>query len=488
MYWSKLFIPTLREPPAQAESAAHGLLIRAGYLRQFSSGNYHSLFAAQRALLKIEAMLRAEMASIGGQEVALGAVEPVTSAIEDIAREIQSYREFPQIWHQMEQRVHHSYSLDLSPESSNDSREKHRRVYSKVLELCGIRFVDTGSDLMALCEAGRDAIALAGDYACRLETASAIPAPPPIGDSEGDLQPEEFATPGIGSIEDLAAFTGLPQTSLMKTLACTHRGKPLMVLLRGDHQLSEEKLRRALDTSHTGWMTPGQIREMLGADAGSLGPVGVRHMPILIDEALSGRRNLIAGANKNGFHLRHVTPEKDFHGHFADVRQVAAGDTPAGGAPLRIEKAIRLAALSRIPREDRDPARAMGHYRLWMEQILIAAADGNRDKDGLALSAALAPFALVIVPVDWNTAELRDAAEQIYSAAKAEGIDAVLDDRDLRAGVKFKDGDLVGIPYRITVGKKLPQGIVEVVTRSPKQSTDVAMGEAVTFVARDIRR
>src|SRR5690242_8103989 len=127
MYWSKLFIPTLREPPAQAESAAHGLLIRAGYLRQFSSGNYHYLFAAQRALLKIEAVLRAEMASIGGQEVTLGAVEPVTSAIEDIAREIQSYRDFPQIWHHIGQYEHHSYSIDLSAESSKESLEKHRR-------------------------------------------------------------------------------------------------------------------------------------------------------------------------------------------------------------------------------------------------------------------------------------------------------------------------------------------------------------------------
>lgn len=496
MYWSKLFIPTLRENPAQAESEAHRLLIRAGYLRLHVSGLYHYLFAARRSLLKIEAIVREEMASIGGQEVTLGQVNPITHAIDVIAREIQSYREFPQVWYQMEQRgwlsddfwVQHSFSIDLSRESLENSYQRHRQAYRRILRRCGVNFADTGSDLMAMSEAGKDSIALAGNYAEKRETAAGVPAPSSVPDPDGDFAPEEFATPGIGTIQDLAAFTGLPETSLIKTLACTWRGQPLMVLLRGDHQLSEEKLRRALDTSYTGWLGPDKMRELLGADAGSLGPVGVKNMPILLDEALRGRRNMIAGANKNGYHLRHVTPGEDFDGRFADVRQATPGEASVTGGNLRFEPAVCLASMRRVPNEDRDPDRLLGHYRLWIEKILIAAADANRDQDGLTLKREIAPFDVVIVPIDCNVAELRSAAEEIYGAAKAAGLDAVLDDRDLRAGAKFKDADLVGIPYRINVGKKLPLGMVEVVARSPKHSADVALSGAVTFVTEDIRR
>jgi prolyl-tRNA synthetase len=494
MYWSKLFIPTLREDPGQAESDAHRLLIRAGYIRHVSQGNYSYLLAAQRSLLKIKAMVRQEMDAIGAQEILLAEVLPLTSTVEGIARELRSYREFPQIWHHLAQMVQQSFSLDLSADGLDEAYQKHARAYRRVLERCGIEFIAAGSDFTALSDAGGDFIVRGNDYAASLETATGIPAPPAIPDPEGDFVPEEFHTPNIKTIAELAAFAGLPETSLIKSLVLSSQGKPVMALLRGDHQLSVAKLALALDSTDIGNVHPTRIKEWLRAEVGSLGPVGVTTMPIIADEALRGRRNLIAGANKDHYHLRHVTPGEDFEARFADIRQVVPGDASAtDGAPLRIDKAIKLGSLRKLGTGEsavqvknaggEDAPVRVGHYSLWMERILIAAAESNRDADGLVLAPSIAPFQVVITPIDFAVDELRRASEEIYHAAKAAGLDVLLDDRNLRAGVKFKDADLVGIPYRITVGKKLAQGLVEVVVRSPKQSSDAAVNDAVAFVS-----
>jgi prolyl-tRNA synthetase len=485
MYWSKLFIPTLREDPAQAESPEHALLMRAGYIRPLSHGRYHDLFAAQRSLVKIQAIVREEMAASGAQEVALGSITPLAFAVENIALELQSYREFPQIWHQFRGAEQSSYSLDLTPEARDESSAKLRAAYARVLDRCGIGHIDAGAAYMAPSDAGQDFVVRGDGESAPLETAVGIPPPLTAADSDESLAPEEFHTPGIGSIDDLARFTSLPATSLIKTLACLARDKPVMVLLRGDHQLSEAKLKQVMETSYTGFASASQIREWLGADAGSLGPVGVTNMPILADEALRGRRHLVAGANRNDYHLRHVTPGVDFQARFADLRQVAPGDLSAStGAPLKIEKVLKLASFRKLWNEYSSPARPiwLGEYDLSLDRILLAAAHAHRDKDGLALPPSTAPFTVTIVPIDYNAPELRAAAEQLYEAAKSAGLDVALDDRDLRAGVKFKDADLVGIPYRVNIGKKLAQGMVEVVARHPKQSTDVPLAEAVAFI------
>jgi prolyl-tRNA synthetase len=499
MYWSRLFIPTLREDPAQAASDAHRLLIRGGYMRHVAQGHAHYLFAGQRSLLKVMAIGRQEMETMGGQEMFFGQTVPVSFVTKGIATELRSYREFPQIWWHFGGLVQQSFSLDLSPDQMDDSYEKHARAFSRILELCGVRCIATGSDFMMPCDGGDDFIVRSANYAASLETATSIPAPPAIPDPEGELLPEEFHTPNIKTIAELAAFSGLPETSLIKSLVLvSHGGKPVMTLLRGDHQLSEAKLAQALDTAYIGNVHPTRIKEWLGAEVGSLGPVGVATMPvtampIIADEALRGRRNMIAGANKDHYHLRNVTPGEDFEARFADIRQVVAGDTSVvDGAPLGIEKAIKLASLRKLGSgestlevknaagED-NPVR-VGHFNLWIERILIAAADANRDADGLTLPPAIAPFTVAIVPIDFAVEELRRAAEEIYAAAKMAGLDAVLDDRNVRAGVKF-NADLVGIPYRITIGKKLAQGLVEISERCSKQKTDVPVGEAVAFLS-----
>jgi prolyl-tRNA synthetase len=349
---------------------------------------------------------------------------------------------------------------------------------------------------MVVSDAGEDFVVRGKNYAANLEKAVSRPKPPAQPDPEGDLTPEEFHTPGRKTIAEVAEFTRLPETSQMKSLVMVADGKPVLALLRGDHTLSETKLGGVLGAAEVRPAHPEEIRQWFGADAGSLGPVGVKNLRILADDALRGRRNMIAGANKNDYHLRHVTPDEDFQAEFFDLRQVAEGDTsPTDGEPLSIDKTVEIGHIFKLgykysqsmglhvtneAGEEITPI--MGSYGIGIERILSAAVELYNDKDGIALPPAIAPFTVVITPVNIHDEPQRKAAEEIYAACKTAGLDALFDDRDERPGVKFKDADLIGIPYRVTVGKKLPQGIVEVVERRPKQSSDVPVASVASFV------
>jgi prolyl-tRNA synthetase len=326
-------------------------------------------------------------------------------------------------------------------------REESDRAVA--LERCGVKSIRAGNDFVAESDPGGEVLVRGGgNYAALLGRAAGVPKPPAVPDPQDDLEPEELHTPGVKTIAQVAAFTGLPATSQIKSLVMVAEGKPLLVLLRGDHQLSAAKLPGARQAE------PAEIRERFGADPGSIGPVGVKDVRILADEALRGRRNMIAGANKTDYHLRNITPGEDFATEFADLRQVVEGDTSiADGRPLQFSKVTVL-----------DTA----------QRILSAAVEQNRDADGIVLPAAIAPFSVIVTPVH---PERLEAAREIYQRLLGEGHDALLDDRDARPGVKFKDADLIGIPYRINVGKKLAEGLVEVVERRSRKLTDVPAGE-----------
>ncbi len=318
----------------------------------------------------------------------------------------------------------------------------------RALERCGVAYIATGDGFVAESESGDEVLVRGTNYAALAAKAISAAQPPAVPDPAGDLQPEEFHTPGVKTISQIAEFSGLPATSQMKSLIMVRDNQPVLILLRGDHQLSPAKLPGARQAE------ADEIRNWFRADPGSLGPVGVDGVKIIADEALRGRRNMIAGANRTDYHLRNVTPGEDFVAEFEDLRQVAAGDSSiAGGGPLHFSKVILLDT---------------------SERILSAAAEQNRDADGLALPAAIAPFHVVVTPVH---PERLAAAREIYQRLLAEGHDAVLDDRDARPGVKFKDADLIGFPYRINVGKKLAEGLVEVVERRSRKSLDVPVGE-----------
>jgi prolyl-tRNA synthetase len=506
MLWSQLFIPTLRENPADAAGATERLLLRAGYARQADSGNWNYLCLAQRSLVKIQNIARDEMNAIGAQELGLGAQEPGNDAREAVAAlargGLRSYRQLPQIWYWTPSHLpmtQDSLSFDAGSEGLADSFQKQREAYRRIFARCGIEaapvsragealefavFSDAGDEEIAHCHQCR--------YAAGIESAIGYPHPPGHDDPDTESAPEEFSTPDRKTIADVAEFTQLPATSQMKSLVMVADGKPVLALVRGDHQMSRDKLALAMGASEVRPALEEEIVEWFGANPGSLGPVGLKNVRIIADHALEGRRNMIAGANKNDFHLRNVTPGRDFQPEYSDLRRVADGDACAAcGAELKVRRVAGLAHLAKPGEKGGEAMKvrvlaangseftpATGAYGLNRERILHAAIEQHNDANGICLPASLAPFRVVITPVNNGDTALREAAGKIYADCLGAGIDALYDDRDERPGVKFKDADLIGVPYRITVGKKLAEGLVELYERRARSSRDVPLDQA----------
>ncbi len=565
MRWSKLFIPTLREVPAEAEVISHKLLLRAGYIRQLSAGIYNYLHLAQRSLLKIQQIVREEMNAIGGQEILLPALNPAElwqesgryevmgdnlfrlkdrfgrdlclamtheEVVTSIARgELRSYKQLPQIWYQIQTKfrdeprpksgllrvrqfiMKDSYTFDMDASGLDVAYDKHYAAYRRIFDRCGLEYVvveahsgamggSQSHEFMVRSDAGEDFVVHCQScgYAANLEKAISKPSAPSSPDPEADLAPEEFHTPGSRTIADLSRLTKLPESSQMKSLVMVAGDKPVLVMVRGDHQLSETKLASVLGASEVRQAHPHEIAPWFGANAGSLGPVGVKNMRVLTDAALEGRRNMIAGANKDNYHLKNVTPGEDFEAEYVDVRQVAGGDLcPNCGGVLQMAKAIELGHIFklgykysesmglRVLGEDgKEVTPIMGSYGIGIERILTCAVELYNDKDGIALPAAIAPFIVVITPVNYGDGLQREAADLLYAEFAKAGIDALLDDRDERPGVKFKDADLIGVPFRITIGKKLSEGKVEFLERRTRVSEEVPLTSTLQHLQKKL--
>lgn len=561
MRWSQAFIPTLREVPAEAEVPSHRLLLRAGYIRQVAAGVYAYLYLAQKSFLKIAQIIREEMNRIGGQEFYLPALNPaelwketgrwelvdvmfkfkdrsqhdmclgVTHEEEmtNIARgELRSYKQLPQIWYQIQEKfrdeprpksglmrlrqfmMKDSYSFDLDDAGLDASYRKHIDAYTRIFDRCGLKslFVEAYSGMMggkvsgeftAPTESGEDSIALCEcGYAANLEKAEAKAVP--VEDLRGNAAPDPFPTPGQRTIEDLVKFTGESPARMIKTLVYIVESQPIVLLLRGDHELSETKLALALGTDVFRPATAEEAWALHGAHLGSLGPVGVRGTRLLADQALEGRKNLITGANRDDFHLRNVTPGRDFVAEYRDVRVVSSGDLCVRcGKPLRLTRAVELGHLFKLGRRyseamhatvldanGREVALVMGSYGIGLERILSAAAEQNHDGDGMFLPRPIAPFEVVLTVANMDDVPLRSAADKLYEEMRRRSFDVLFDDRNERPGVKFKDADLIGVPYRVTLGKrKFEQGRVEIFERSTKAIHDVKLEEVVKSLAEE---
>jgi prolyl-tRNA synthetase len=556
MRWSQSFIPTLREDPAEAEVPSHRLLLRAGYVRQVAAGVYAHLFLAQKSLLKVMQIIREEMNAIGAQEFHLPALNPaelwkesgryeaygetlfkitdrnqhdmvlgVTHEEEmtNIARsELRSYKQLPQIWYQIQEKyrdeprpksgllrlrqfwMKDSYSFDLNEGGLDASYQKHYDAYRRIFDRCGLKYaiVEAYSGTMggtqshefaAPTDAGEDSLAISDcGYAANLEKAEGHA--PPVEDLVGDNPPEPFPTPGQKTIDSLAKFTGESPARLMKTLVYVVDSKPVVLLLRGDHSLSETKLATALGTNVFRPATPEEALALHGAHVGSLGPVGLKGVRILADRALEGRKNLITGANLDDTHLRNVTPGRDFEPEYHDLRAVVAGDLcPRCGKPMQIRVAVELGHIFKLGKRYSEIMHAsvldengkemplvMGSYGIGVERILSAAVEQNHDAEGMFLPRAMAPFDVILTAANMDDAQLVAAAEKLYKEMLANSIDVLFDERTERPGVKFKDADLIGVPYRVTLGKrKFAQGLAEIFQRSTKQVCDVKLSEVV---------
>jgi prolyl-tRNA synthetase len=556
MRWSQAFIPTLREAPAEAEAPSHQLLLRAGYVRQVAAGVYAYLFLAQKSFLKIAQIIREEMNRIGGQEFYLPALNPAElwresgrwdavdvmfkfkdrnqhdlclgitheEEMTNIARsELRSYKQLPQIWYQIQDKfrdeprpksgllrlrqfiMKDSYSFDLDDAGLDVSYDKHVDAYRRIFERCGLRFLHVeaysgmmggkvSSEYTAPGESGEDWVAhCACGFAANLEKAEATPTP--IDDPAGESAPELFPTPGLKTIDDLVAFTADSPARMIKTLDYIAESQPVILLLRGDHALSETKLSTVLGTAMFRPATPEEALKLHGANLGSLGPIGLRGVRILADRALEGRRSMVTGANRDGFHVKNVTPGRDFAPEYADLRVVQEGDLCIRcGKPLKLTKCIELGHVFKLGRRYSETMHAtvldatgkevplvMGSYGIGLERILSAAAEQNHDADGLFLPRAIAPFEVILTAANMDDASVRSAAEKLYAEMQGHSMDVLYDDRAERPGVKFKDADLIGVPYRVTVGrKKVEQGLVEILHRSTKQVQDVKLETVVS--------
>ena len=583
--WSKLFIPTLREAPADAEVASHKFLVRAGYVRQLAAGIYSYIFLGQRSFNKIMNIVRQEMDTIGqefflpaihpreiweasgrwalmgdnmfrlkdrkGAELALGMTHE--EVMTDIARkELRSYKQLPQIWYQIQTKfrdeprprsgllrvrqfiMKDAYSFDIDAAGLDVSYKKHYDVYCRIFDRCGLKYMvveahsgamggSQSHEFMVRTPAGEDLIASCEkcNYAANMEKATSKLAPVEDLKPEGDGQPLEVHTPGQKTIEDVARFLGVSPKNKIKTLALmaaesdAKNGKtkprPVILLLRGDHQMNEAKLSSVVAGRETRPMQEEEIQALFHSPAGFLGPLGIEwaksmndgDKPILIvDEALKGRHNLIAGANKEDFHVKNITPEVTFHPTaFADLRSVTAGEAcPNCGAPLRIDTAVEIGHIFKLgykfsesmgarvlDRNGKEVMPIMGCYGIGIERILTAIVEQNNDDNGFWLPPQVAPFEIVVVPTNVGDDKIRTTADEIAHRLEGAGFDVLLDDRDERPGVKFKDADLVGIPFRVTVGKKVTEGTVEVVQRSTREIRDASIS-AITEYFGDLLR
>src|ERR1017187_3757070 len=431
-----------------------------------------------------------------------------------------------------------AYSFDIDAAGLDVSYAKHHDTYCRIFDRCGLKYmvIDAHSgamggsqsqEFMVRTPAGEDLVVSCEkcNYAANMEKAISKLAPVEDLKAEGDGQPVEVHTPGQKTIEDVARFLGVSPKNKVKTLAMMiteedvpigtktpgkSRARAVVLLMRGDHQMNEAKLSTAVAGKETRPMQDEEIRELFHSPAGYLGPLGVdwakdvhdSGKPILlVDKALEGRVNLIGGANKEDYHVKNLTPGKTFHPTaYIDLRAVTAGEAcPNCGAALRIDTAVEIGHIFKLgykysesmgarvlDRNGKEVAPIMGSYGIGIERILTAAVEQNNDENGFWLPPSIAPFEVVVVSTNAKDEAIRHASEDIARQLEASGYDVLLDDRDERPGVKFKDADLVGIPFRINVGKKVTEGMLEVVQRSTRQTADVKIS-AITEYFQELR-
>jgi prolyl-tRNA synthetase len=583
--WSELFIPTLREAPADAEVASHKFLVRAGYIRQLAAGIYSYLFLGNRSFNKIVAIVREEMDKIG-QEFYLPALHPRElweasgrwavmgdnmfrlkdrkgadlclsmtheEVMTEIARkELRSYKQLPQIWYQIQSKfrdearpksgllrvrqfmMKDSYSFDMDAAGLDVSYQKHYEAYCRIFDRCGLKYMvveahsgamggSQSHEFMVRTPAGEDLIVSCEgcSYAANIEKATSKLEPVDDLPAAGDGNPMEVHTPGMKTIEDVARFLGVSPKNKIKTLALmaneldSKTGKtklrPVILLMRGDHQMNEAKLSTALGGRETRPMEANEIEELFGSPAGFLGPVGIawakdltdaERPVLLVDKAVEGRTNLIAGANKEDYHLKNVTPGRNFQPTaYADLRNVAAGEAcPNCGAPLRIDTAVEIGHIFKLgykysesmgarvlDKNGKEVTPIMGSYGIGIERILTAAVEQGNDENGFWLPPQISPFEIIVTPTNVGDEKLKTAAEDIARRLETSGFSVLLDDRDERPGVKFKDADLVGIPFRVNVGKKVTEGTVEVVRRSTREMQDASIAAITDYFQKVLR-
>jgi prolyl-tRNA synthetase len=544
---SKLFLPTLREDPADAEAVSHKLLVRGGFVRQLSAGLWSYLPLGWRIHRKVEQIIREEMDAIGGQEWLCPLLTPIElwqasgrDRIPELfhvtdrngrgfilpmtheetftfhAREIRSYKELPQLWYHFSVKdrdeprprggllrvrefiMKDAYSFDRDAEGALVSFERNLEAYHRIFDRCGVEAhavqAESGImggkltiDFLAPSGSGENTLVRCerGDYAADAEIARGVPRAPEFPPALD--RPEEVETPGVTTCEALAGFLGVDLAATSKAMpVTTDGGAVVLALVRGDDRLSESKLLSALGEGSRP-STDGEIRAAFGASGGSLGPVGFSGR-VIADETLR-KGQFVTGANRDGFHLRGVEAGRDYEPAFADIREPVEGDRcPECGGVLRFETAIEVGHIFNfgdrysegleatfLDEDGREKPLIGGSYGIGPGRILAAVIEQRHDENGIAgWPGEIAPYDVHVVVLPG----LEEQAEAVAAALEASGASVLLDDRDLRAGEKFADADLIGCPVRVTVGKKtLEDGMVDVRDRATGEERRVPAQE-----------
>ncbi len=565
MRWTKSLINTLRDDPQEAEIVSHKLMLRAGMLRKVSGGLYSFTPLGVRALKKVEKIVREEMDRAGALEVLLPALQPIElwetsgrasqmgasmfrlrdradrtmvlgptheEVVTDyMTHEISSYRQLPCTVYQIQTKfrdeirprfglmrakefiMKDAYSFDVSLDAADKSYQAMYDAYVRIFKRCGLAAhpveADTGTiggnhshEFMVLAPSGEDGILFCSKchYAANQERAERK-----VGESKYNVKngiPEEVATPGAHTVDEAAAAVGVPSDQVVKSLVYLADGKPVMAIVQGNAELNECKFRRLLGCSILEQADVVATEKAVGAPFGSIGPVGVK-IPVYADIALKGARDIVCGANKDGFHLRHVSIMDDVAvAGWADLATVVAGDCcPHCGEPLTIERGIEVGHVFKLGTKYTEKFHAtylddkgqpqtmvMGCYGIGVTRTLQAVVEQSNDADGIRWPVSVAPYAVDLLLLDPANPDVVKVVDELEAKLESLGIDVLVDDRVERPGVKFKDADLVGCPLRVVAGAKaLAKGGLEVRIRGEKDSKIIPVAEAPDFVAGYVR-
>ena len=555
MRYTQLLLPTLKETPAEAEVISHKLLLRAGFIRKLTSGVYSYLPLGLAAIRKVEQIVREEMNRAGAQELLMPMVQPADlwqesgrwekygpellritdrhqrqsclgptheEVITDlIRRDIHSYRNLPVNLYQIQTKfrdeirprfglmrgrefiMKDGYSFDASEEGAGITYQKMYDAYQQIFRRCGLSFraveADTGTiggsfshEFMVLADTGEDTLAICKEcsYAANMEKA-AVPQP---AATETEMEPlQKVETPGKRKVEAVCGFLDISPQELVKTMVYLADGKPVAVLVRGDHEVQPVKLKNLLGAVEVELADDKQVFDSTGVPSGYLGPIGL-NITVVADQEVEALKNFTIGANEKNYHVQNANLGRDFTvQQVADLRQITENDPcPDCGGEIELTKGIEVGHIFKLGDSYSKSMKAtfqdsngedrffiMGCYGIGVSRTVAAAIEQNHDENGIIFPLPLAPFQVIILNLDLKNEKISDAADALYSGLQEDGIEVLLDDRDERPGIKFKDADLIGIPYRVTIGKRFAQdGEIEIRTRRDGETTSPPAAKA----------
>ncbi len=556
MRWSKCLIPTLKETPSDAEIPSHILMLRAGLIRKLSSGIYILLHLGLKSARRVEQIVREEMNRIGGIEILMPVLSPAElwmesgrwnvygkelmrvrdrndrffalgptheEVVTDLVRnEIRSYRRLPLILYQIQTKfrdeprprfgvmrarefiMKDAYSFHRDEACLDRTYQDMYDAYTRIFRRCGLKFgaveADSGAiggdvthEFMVFAETGESVVfSCECGYAATIDTAEGVPQE---HEFDQEMLPiEKVSTPGMKSVEEVTGFLGKQAWQLLKTILYKADEGFVAVVIRGDRQINEVKLRRVLGTLELRMATPVEIESLTGAPLGFTGPVGLEGIRVIADKSVKDMRNFVTGANQADAHYINVNIGRDFdvEGYY-DLAEAGYGDSCIRcGKDLRAWRGIEVGQIFKLGTKYSKSMKArfldedggekpfvMGCYGIGITRTVAAAIEQNNDKDGIFWPITIAPFEVLVMPTNVSESKIREASEKIYLDLLNTGVDVILDDRDERPGNKFKDADLIGIPIRITVGERgIERGIVEVRLRRSGETVEVPLAKA----------